>query len=44
MIYYLVLHTPPRIAHLLNVFRYITVRTALASITALLLACCSAPG
>ena len=37
MIYYLVLHTPPRIAHLLNVFRYITVRTALASITALLL-------
>jgi len=37
MVYYLVFHTPQRIAHLLNVFRYITVRTAMASITALLL-------
>src|SRR5881227_2347915 len=35
MVYYLVNHVPPRMAHLLNVFRYITVRTALASITAL---------
>src|ERR1700674_3480584 len=37
MVYYLVFHAPPRLAHLLNVFRYITVRTALASITAMLL-------
>ncbi len=37
MIYYLVYHVPPRAAHLLNVFRYITVRTALASLSALFL-------
>ena len=37
MLYYLVYHVPPRAAHLLNVFRYITVRTALASISSLFL-------
>lgn len=37
MFYYLVYHVPPRAAHLLNVFRYITVRTALASISSLFL-------
>jgi phospho-N-acetylmuramoyl-pentapeptide-transferase len=37
MVYFLVFHAPPRLAHLLNVFRYITVRTAMASITAMLL-------
>ncbi len=37
MLYYLVYHVPPREAHLLNVFRYITVRTALASISSLFL-------
>lgn len=37
MLYYLVYHVPPRAAHVLNVFRYITVRTALASISSLFL-------
>src|SRR6202043_364045 len=37
MFYYLVYHVPPRVAHVLNVFRYITVRTALASLSALFL-------
>jgi phospho-N-acetylmuramoyl-pentapeptide-transferase len=37
MFYYLVYHVPPRAAHVLNVFRYITVRTALASISSLFL-------
>ncbi len=37
MLYYLVYHVPPRQAHLLNVFRYITVRTALASLSSLFL-------
>jgi phospho-N-acetylmuramoyl-pentapeptide-transferase len=37
MVYFLVYHVPPHVAHLLNVFRYITVRTALASLTALFL-------
>lgn len=37
MLYYLVYHVPPRAAHILNVFRYITVRTALASISSLFL-------
>src|ERR1051326_6626839 len=35
MVYFLVNHVSGRLLHLLNVFRYITVRTALASITAL---------
>jgi len=37
MLYYLVYHVPPRASHVLNVFRYITVRTALASISSLFL-------
>ena len=37
MFYYLVYHVTPRAAHILNVFRYITVRTALASISSLFL-------
>ena len=37
MLYYLVYHVPPREAHLLNVLRYITFRTALASLSALFL-------
>src|ERR1700676_1212872 len=37
MFYYLVYHVPPRVAHVLNVFRYITVRTAMASLSALFL-------
>ena len=37
MFYFLVYHVPPRAAHLLNVLRYITVRTALASLSALFL-------
>src|SRR5229473_1385213 len=37
MLYYLVYHVPPRAAHVLNVLRYITVRTALASISSLFL-------
>ena len=37
MLYYLVYHVPPRAEHILNVFRYITVRTALASISSLFL-------
>ena len=37
MLYYLVYHVSPRQAHLLNVFRYITVRTALASLSSLFL-------
>src|ERR1700692_1588176 len=37
MFYFLVYHVPPRAAHVLNVFRYITVRTALASLSSLFL-------
>src|SRR5579863_10578916 len=37
MLYYLVYHVPPRAEHVLNVFRYITVRTAMASISSLFL-------
>ncbi len=37
MFYFLAFHVPPRYAHLLNVIRYITVRTALASLTALVM-------
>src|SRR5579862_8757677 len=37
MLYYLVYHVPPRATHVLNVFRYITVRTALASLSSLFL-------
>jgi phospho-N-acetylmuramoyl-pentapeptide-transferase len=37
MVYFLVFHSPPRLAHLLNVFRYITVRTAMAGATAFIL-------
>jgi phospho-N-acetylmuramoyl-pentapeptide-transferase len=37
MFYYLLYHVPPRVAHALNVFRYITVRTAMASLSALFL-------
>ncbi len=37
MLYFLVYHVPPRAAHVLNVFRYITVRTALASLSSLFL-------
>src|ERR1700693_1162166 len=37
MFYFLVYHVPPRAAHVLNVFRYITVRTAMASLSALFL-------
>ncbi len=37
MLYYLVYHVAPREAHVLNVFRYITVRTALASLSSLFL-------
>jgi phospho-N-acetylmuramoyl-pentapeptide-transferase len=37
MFYFLVYHVPPRAAHALNVFRYITVRTALASLSSLFL-------
>jgi phospho-N-acetylmuramoyl-pentapeptide-transferase len=37
MLYYIVYHVPARLAHPLNVFRYITVRTALASLSALFL-------
>jgi len=35
MVYFLVYHVPADVAHFLNVFRYITVRTALASLSAL---------
>jgi phospho-N-acetylmuramoyl-pentapeptide-transferase len=38
MLFYLFYHVLQRYFHALNVFRYITVRTALASLTALLLA------
>jgi phospho-N-acetylmuramoyl-pentapeptide-transferase len=38
MLFYLLYHALQRYFHALNVFRYITVRTALASLTALLLA------
>ena len=44
MLYFLVYHVPPRAAHLLNVFRYITVRTALASLSALFLGLVLGPG
>jgi phospho-N-acetylmuramoyl-pentapeptide-transferase len=37
MFYFLVYHVPPRAAHILNVLRYITVRTALASLSGLFL-------
>jgi phospho-N-acetylmuramoyl-pentapeptide-transferase len=37
MVYFLVYHVSPPVAHFLNVFRYITVRTALASLSALFL-------
>ena len=37
MLYYLFFHVLQRYFHALNVFRYITVRTALASLTALLI-------
>jgi len=37
MVYFLVYHASPHTAHFLNVFRYITVRTALSSLTALFL-------
>ena len=37
MLYYLVYHVSPRQAHVLNVLRYITVRTALASLSSLFL-------
>ena len=37
MLYFLIFHVPPEVAHLLNVFRYITVRTALASLSGLFL-------
>src|ERR1700720_3684548 len=37
MLYYLVYHVSPRATHVLNVFRYITVRTALASLSWLFL-------
>jgi phospho-N-acetylmuramoyl-pentapeptide-transferase len=37
MVYYLVFHVSARAAHVLNVFRYITVRTALASLSSLFL-------
>jgi phospho-N-acetylmuramoyl-pentapeptide-transferase len=37
MLYYLVYHVSPREAHALNVLRYITVRTALASLSSLFL-------
>jgi phospho-N-acetylmuramoyl-pentapeptide-transferase len=37
MFYFLVYHVGPRAAHLLNVLRYITVRTALASLSGLFL-------
>ena len=35
MFFFLVYHVPPRAAHFLNVLRYITVRTALASLSGL---------
>ena len=38
MLYYLFYEVLQRYFHALNVFRYITVRTALASLTALLIA------
>src|SRR4029077_2110746 len=37
MLYFLIFHVPQPLAHFLNVFRYITVRTALASLSALFL-------
>src|SRR5437016_1037312 len=37
MFYFLAFHVPPRYLRLLNVLRYITVRTALASLTALVM-------
>lgn len=43
MVYFLVFHAPPSMAHLLNVFRYITVRTALASLSALFLGLVAGP-
>jgi len=43
MVYFLVFHAPPAVAHYLNVFRYITVRTALASLSALFLGLVAGP-
>ena len=43
MVYFLVYHVSPSAAHFLNVFRYITVRTALASLSALFLGLVSGP-
>jgi phospho-N-acetylmuramoyl-pentapeptide-transferase len=43
MVYFLVFHTPRGVAHYLNVFRYITVRTAMASLTALFLGLVAGP-
>jgi len=43
MVYFLVFHAPPVAARYLNVFRYITVRTALASLSALFLGLLSGP-
>src|SRR3984885_4378528 len=44
MLFYLFYHVLQRYFHALNVFRYITVRTALASITALLITLILGPG
>ncbi len=43
MVYFLVFHASPALAHYLNVFRYITVLTALASLSALFLGLVSGP-
>jgi hypothetical protein len=43
MVYFLVFHASPALAHYLNVFRYITVRTALASLSALFLGLLAGP-
>jgi phospho-N-acetylmuramoyl-pentapeptide-transferase len=43
MVYFLVFHAPPVAARYLNVFRYITVRTALASLSALFLGLLAGP-
>src|SRR5579862_8325877 len=43
MVYFLVFHAPASAARYLNVFRYITVRTAMASLTALFLGLIAGP-
>jgi len=43
MVYFLIYHVPADVAHFLNVFRYITVRTALASLSALFLGLAAGP-